>query len=62
METNIVAQICQNAGVPFIGIRVISNNVTTNNSRYVPESAKIGQDFVLLVVEDYIHDVLKRLK
>lgn len=59
METNVVAQICQNAGVPFIGIRVLSDNVT-NDNRYVPETAKICQDFVLLVVENYIRDVLKK--
>ena len=59
METNIAAQICQNAGVPFIGIRVLSNNVT-NSREYVAESAKICQEFVLLVVEDYISDILKR--
>ena len=59
METNIAAQICQNAGVPFIGIRVLSDNVT-NDNRYVPETAKICQEFVLLVVEDYIRDVLKK--
>ena len=59
METNPAAQICQNAGVPFIGIRVLSDNVT-NSREYVPETAKICQDFVLLVVEDYIRDVLKK--
>lgn len=59
METNAAAQVCQNAGVPFIGIRVLSDNVT-NSREYVPESAKIAQDFVLLVVEDYIRDVLKK--
>ena len=58
METNAVAQICQNAGVPFIGIRVLSDNVT-NDNRYLPETAKISQDFVLLVVENYIQDILK---
>ena len=59
METNPAAQICQNAGVPFIGIRVLSDNVT-NDNRYLPETAKICQEFVLLVVEDYIRDVLKK--
>ena len=59
METNVAAQICQNAGVPFIGIRVLSDNVT-NDNKYVPESAKVAQDFVLLVVEDYICNVLKK--
>ena len=58
METNAAAQICQNAGVPFIGIRVLSDNATISRE-YVPETAKVAQDFVLLVVEDYIRDVLK---
>ncbi|MBQ6297086.1 MAG: 5'-methylthioadenosine/S-adenosylhomocysteine nucleosidase [Selenomonadaceae bacterium] len=58
METNVAAQICQNAGIPFIGIRVLSDNVT-NSREYVPETAKVAQDFVLLVVENYIRDVLK---
>ena len=61
METNVAAQICQNAGLPFIGIRVLSDNIT-NSKEYVPESAKVAQDFVLLVVEDYIHNVLKATK
>lgn len=59
METNVAAQICQNANVPFIGIRVLSDNIIHDN-RYVPESAKTCQDFVLLVVESYIRDVLKK--
>ncbi len=59
METNAVAQICQNAGVPFIGIRVLSDNIL-HDDRYVPENATICQDFVLLVVEEYIRDVLKK--
>ncbi len=59
METNAVAQICQNSGVPFIGIRVLSDNVT-NDNRYLPETAKVSQDFVLLVVENYIYDILRR--
>ena len=56
METNAAAQICQNAGVPFIGIRVLSDNVT-NSREYVPETAKVAQDFVLLVVEKYIKEI-----
>ena len=35
METNAAAQICHTAGVPFIGIRVLSNNVT-NSRQYIP--------------------------
>jgi len=59
METTSAAQICKNAGLPFIGIRVLSDNVTKTRE-YVPESAKVAQDFVLLVVENYIRDVLKK--
>ena len=59
METNAVAQVCQNAGVPFIGIRVLSDNILHDN-RYEPETAKVCQDFVLLVVEEYIRGVLKK--
>lgn len=59
METNVAAQICYTAGVPFIGIRVLSDNII-HNSDYVPESATTCQKFVLLVVEDYIRDVLKK--
>ena len=59
METNAAAQICQNAGVPFIGIRVLSNNITVNKE-YVPATGTIAQNFVLLVAEDYIRDVLKK--
>ena len=59
METTAAASICQNAGVPFIGIRVLSDNVTYSRE-YLPETATICQDFVLLVVEDYIRDVLKK--
>ena len=60
METNAAAQVCQNAGIPFIGIRVLSDNVT-NDNRYVPESAKVAQEFVLLVVERYVRDTLKEV-
>lgn len=60
METNAVAQICQNADIPFIGIRVISDNITVNND-YVPETGIICQKFVLLVVENYIHDFLDKM-
>ena len=59
METNAVATVCQNASIPFIGIRVISNN-TELRVAFDKNAAKIGQDFVLLVAENYIRDILKR--
>ena len=59
METNIAAQICHTAGIPFIGIRVLSDNII-HNSDYVPESAITCQEFVLLVVEDYINSMSEK--
>ena len=59
METNCAAQVCQNAGIPFIGIRVLSDNITVTD-KYDPDTAKICQDFVLLVAENYIRNVLKK--
>lgn len=59
MENNSVAQICQNADIPFVGIRVISNNIT-NGAEFDPNSAVTCQNFVLLVVEKYIDTILKK--
>ena len=59
METNAVAQVCYTVNIPFIGIRVISDNITINED-YVASTGTICQEFVLLVVEEYINSVLKR--
>lgn len=59
METNAAAQVCRNAGLPFIGIRVLSDNVTIGHE-YIAETGNIAQEFVLLVVEDYIRAVLNK--
>ena len=59
METCAIAQICQNSDTPFIGIRVISNNIT-NGEPHEVMTAYTGQKFTLLVMEKYIQDVLKK--
>lgn len=59
METNAVADICYNSGVPFIGIRVISNNIV-NGSAFQAESAEVAQHFVLALAEKYIQEVLTK--
>lgn len=59
METFSVAQICHGAGVPFIGIRTISNNIT-NGSAYQPQSAEYAQRFTMILAENYIRNVLKK--
>lgn len=58
METNAVAQICKNADMPFIGIRVISNNIT-NGVKHNGTSAYTCQKFVLLVADEYIKTLQK---
>ena len=56
MEICSAAQMCKNSNVPFIGIRVISDNVIISPNHY-EETAATSQDFTLLVVEKYIKTV-----
>jgi len=53
METASAAQIAGLFGVPFLGIRVLSNNIT-NGGKYDPLSAEACQDYVVDVVKAYI--------
>lgn len=57
METCAAAQVCHTAGVPFIGIRVLSDNVIIGQE-YTPHVAKPCQEFVLLVAQHYIRNIL----
>jgi adenosylhomocysteine nucleosidase len=52
METAAAAQIAGSFQVPFLGLRVLSNNIT-NGERYDPRTAEACQDFVLEVVKEY---------
>ncbi|MBR5914183.1 MAG: 5'-methylthioadenosine/S-adenosylhomocysteine nucleosidase [Selenomonadaceae bacterium] len=56
METNAVAQICQNAELPFIGIRIISDN-TPLGEQFDLATALPCQDFSLLVAERLIRNI-----
>jgi adenosylhomocysteine nucleosidase len=58
METAAVAQIAQSFQVPFLGIRVLSNNVT-NGEAYRPGVGDYCQDFVRQVLQTYNHDRAK---
>ena len=58
METASAAQIAALFGVPFLGIRVLSNNIT-NGGKYDPRSAEACQDYVVDVVRAYIAQRLK---
>ncbi|NVK56458.1 MAG: 5'-methylthioadenosine/S-adenosylhomocysteine nucleosidase [Alteromonadaceae bacterium] len=53
METAAAAQIAHSYSVPFLGIRVLSNNLT-NGGHYDPSTAEDCQQFVRLVIEQYI--------
>lgn len=53
MEGASVAQIATQFNVPFVGIRVLSNNIT-NNGAYDPGTGEACQDFVLDVVLEYM--------
>jgi adenosylhomocysteine nucleosidase len=53
METAAAAQVAAASGVPFLGIRVLSNNIT-NDGAYSATSAAACQRFVLDVVRAWI--------
>lgn len=58
METASVAQIALSFQVPFLGIRVVSNNVT-NGEPYRPGAGEYCQDFVRHVLQTYNQDRAK---
>ena len=53
MEGASVAQIASQFNVPFLGIRVLSNNIT-NNGKYDPNTGKAVQDYALDVAIEYM--------
>lgn len=53
METAAAAQVALASGVPFLGIRVLSNNIT-NDGVYSAASAAACQRFVLDVVREFL--------
>ena len=53
MEAASVAQIASQFNVPFIGIRVVSNNIT-NNGKYDGGTGEACQEYVLHVAEEYM--------
>lgn len=58
METSSAAQIAHAYQVPFLGIRILSNNIT-NHGHYDPTTAKACQQFVETVVNAYISQLTK---
>lgn len=53
METASAAQIAGLLGIPFLGIRVVSDNIT-NGGAYDPKTGEACQDFVYEVVRAYV--------
>ena len=59
METVSVAQIADSFRIPFLGIRVLSNNIT-NGGKYDAKTGEACQEYVYEVVKAYIATTLKR--
>ncbi|MDX2029798.1 MAG: 5'-methylthioadenosine/S-adenosylhomocysteine nucleosidase [Blastocatellia bacterium] len=59
METAAAAQIAGYFRVPFLGIRVLSNNIT-NGGKYDGKTGEACQEYVYDVVKAYIASVRKR--
>jgi len=59
METASAAQIAGLNQIPFLGIRVVSNNIT-NGGAHDTKTGEACQDYVYNVVKSYIGDKLKR--
>ena len=59
METASVAQIAGFFQIPFLGIRVLSNNIT-NGGKYDAKTGEACQEYVYDVVKAYIATTLKR--
>ncbi|HUR32850.1 MAG TPA: 5'-methylthioadenosine/S-adenosylhomocysteine nucleosidase [Vicinamibacterales bacterium] len=58
METASAAQVAAAFGVPFLGIRVLSDNIT-NGSRYDARAGEACEDFVFTVVTHYVARLAK---
>jgi len=56
MEAAAVAQMCAAYDIPFLCIRVLSNN-KTNAGKYNPQTADYCQEFVFDVVREYIREL-----
>ena len=59
METASAAQIAGLSQIPFLGIRVVSNNIT-NGGTYDGKTGEACQDYVYQVVKRYLANKLKR--
>lgn len=58
MESFAVAKVCRIYGVPFLGVRVISNSALTGES-FDPKTGGYCQDFVIEIVKQYVGELEK---
>lgn len=58
METFSVAHVCRIYGVPFLGIRILSNSMLTGEE-FIPEKGQDCQKFVIEAVKRYIEEMKK---
>lgn len=59
MEGAAAAQIAEEYDIPFLGIRILSNN-KVNSGKYDPNTAAANQEFVYEVVKQYISEIKKK--
>jgi adenosylhomocysteine nucleosidase len=59
METAAAAQVAASFQIPFLGIRIVSNNVT-NGDAYDRGAGDVCQDYVRSVLHAYFNDRLTR--
>jgi adenosylhomocysteine nucleosidase len=58
METAAAAQVAAALGVPFLGIRILSDNIT-NGGAYDPRAGEACQEFVHTVLKAYVSTLRK---
>ena len=56
METFAAAKVCRIYGVPFLGVRIISNSAS-NDEEFIPETGHECQAVVIEIVKDYIKEM-----
>ena len=57
METFAAAKVCRIYGVPFLGVRVISNSALTGEE-FIPKLGHDCQAFVIEIVKNYIREMI----
>jgi adenosylhomocysteine nucleosidase len=53
METASAAQVARQMGVPFLGVRIVSDNVT-NSTPWDPKTSEACEDFVLQIIKAHV--------